>query len=107
MGSLSQTFAEIKELDPEKQPLIGARRASETEAARYEALAQSSLASEGARLRSARTAELISSTEDSSSGSDDKEHVTQTIWQKVLYWFSVIWAVAFGRQRGSNGPDGR
>ncbi|MCJ1286348.1 hypothetical protein MMC26_005693 [Xylographa opegraphella] len=101
IGSLGRSFAEIRELGSEEQPLIGAQKASQREFATYKTLSQPSSLGEGARQRSARTAKQILATENSFSGSDDKEHVTRTIWQKVLYWFSVIWAAAFGRQPSS------
>jgi hypothetical protein len=53
---------------------------------------QSSIASEGARLRNAKTADLISSTEDSSSASDKETEPVQSLWQKILAWFSQLWA---------------
>ncbi|MCJ1399108.1 hypothetical protein MMC11_002310 [Xylographa trunciseda] len=99
--SVRQSFAETKELDTEEQPLIDPPRTSQKEVTTYETLLQSSPPSEGTRLRSARTAELISSTEDSSSESDDKGHFTRSFWQKVLDWFTMIWAAALGRKHSS------
>ena len=57
-----------------------------------------SLESEGARLRSAKTADLSSSTEDSSSLSAS-EAATKSWWQHVLSWFSALFENLLGVRR--------
>lgn len=57
----------------------------------------SSLAREGARLRNAKTADLISSTEDSSSAASDVANTSW--WHAVVNWVSALLAKIFGVRR--------
>ena len=70
--------------------------AAEYAAPQFRHFQPSSLASEGARLRNTKTADLISSTEDSSSTS---EIATESWWQRMLDWFSALFANLFGARR--------
>ncbi|MCJ1248007.1 hypothetical protein MMC30_005222 [Trapelia coarctata] len=105
--SIHSSVSDMRGLaDNDEQPLLdtGSEPANPAEAAVHAAPSPSHtepsfLKSEGARLRNAKTADLISSTEDSSSAASTSEAATKSWWQRVLNWVSTLFENLFGVRR--------